>query len=99
LRIQTETPSNILLLVETTVAVAAIVGRPPCFLSATKEEDNILSLSFRKTFTHATRPLPGAQSEHNFPAVGLAFAAESIERTGGYSSDIAEIAINLAEGQ
>ncbi|HEX9907638.1 MAG TPA: phosphate uptake regulator PhoU [Thermoplasmata archaeon] len=32
-------------------------------------------------------------------AVGLAFAAESIERTGGYSSDIAEIAINLAEGQ
>ena len=32
-------------------------------------------------------------------AVGLAFAAESIERTGGYSSDIAEIAINLSEGQ
>lgn len=32
-------------------------------------------------------------------AVGLAFAAESIERTGGYSSDIAEIAINLAEGE
>jgi len=32
-------------------------------------------------------------------AVGLAFATESIERTGGYSSDIAEIAINLAEGQ
>ena len=32
-------------------------------------------------------------------AVGLAFAIESIERTGGYSSDIAEIAINLAEGQ
>ena len=32
-------------------------------------------------------------------AVGLAFAAESIERTGGYSSDISEIAINLAEGQ
>jgi len=32
-------------------------------------------------------------------AVGLAFAVESIERTGGYSSDIAEIAINLAEGQ
>ncbi len=31
-------------------------------------------------------------------AVGLAFAAESIERTGGYSSDIAETAINLAEG-
>jgi phosphate uptake regulator len=30
-------------------------------------------------------------------AVGLAFIAESIERTGGYSSDIAEIAINLAE--
>jgi hypothetical protein len=47
LRIQTETPSNTLLLVETTVAVAAIVGGPPCFLSATKEEDNILSLSFR----------------------------------------------------
>ena len=32
-------------------------------------------------------------------AVGLAFATESIERTCGYSSDIAEIAINLAEGQ
>ncbi len=32
-------------------------------------------------------------------AVGLAFVIESIERTGGYSSDIAEIAINLAEGQ
>jgi phosphate uptake regulator len=32
-------------------------------------------------------------------AVGLAFMVESIERTGGYSSDIAEIAINLAEGQ
>ncbi len=32
-------------------------------------------------------------------AVGLAFAAESIERTGGYSSDIAETAINLSEGQ
>ncbi len=32
-------------------------------------------------------------------AVGFAFAAESIERTGGYSSDIAEIAINLAEGE
>lgn len=32
-------------------------------------------------------------------AVGLAFAAESLERTGGYSSDISEIAINLAEGE
>lgn len=32
-------------------------------------------------------------------AVGLAFVIESIQRTGGYSSDIAEIAINLAEGQ
>ena len=32
-------------------------------------------------------------------AVGLAFTIESIERIGGYSSDIAEIAINLAEGQ
>jgi phosphate uptake regulator len=30
-------------------------------------------------------------------AVGLAFIAESIERVGGYSADIAEMAINLAE--
>ncbi|HDP97207.1 MAG TPA: phosphate uptake regulator PhoU [Euryarchaeota archaeon] len=31
-------------------------------------------------------------------AVSLSFAAESIERIGGYSADISEIAINLAEG-
>jgi phosphate uptake regulator len=30
-------------------------------------------------------------------AVGLAFIAESLERVGGYSADIAEMAINLAE--
>jgi phosphate uptake regulator len=30
-------------------------------------------------------------------AVGLAFITESLERVGGYSSDIAEMAINLAE--
>ena len=32
-------------------------------------------------------------------AVGLAFAAESLSRACGYSSDIAETVINLAEGQ
>jgi phosphate uptake regulator len=30
-------------------------------------------------------------------AVGLSFIAESVDRVGGYSSDIAEIAINLAQ--
>lgn len=41
--------------------------------------------------------LEEAMRQKGKTAVGLAFIAESIERTGGYSSDIAEIAINLAE--
>jgi len=41
--------------------------------------------------------LEEAMKQKGETAVGLAFIAESIERTGGYSSDIAEIAINLAE--
>ena len=41
----------------------------------------------------------GAMSKRGKVAVGLAFAAESVSRACGYSSDIAETVINLAEGQ
>jgi hypothetical protein len=43
--------------------------------------------------------LEGAMTRRGKVAVGLAFAAESVSRACGYSSDIAETAINLAEGQ
>jgi len=43
--------------------------------------------------------LEGAMTRRGKVAVGLAFAAESLSRACGYSSDIAETVINLAEGQ
>lgn len=41
--------------------------------------------------------LEDAMKQKGKTAVGLSFIAESIDRVGGYSSDIAEIAINLAQ--
>lgn len=41
--------------------------------------------------------LEDAMKQRGKTAVGLSFIAESIDRVGGYSSDIAEIAINLAQ--
>ncbi len=41
--------------------------------------------------------LEDAMKQKGKVAVGLSFIAESIDRVGGYSSDIAEIAINLAQ--
>ncbi|MEM2839422.1 MAG: phosphate uptake regulator PhoU [Thermoplasmata archaeon] len=38
-----------------------------------------------------------AMKQKGKTAVALAFIAESLERTGGYSADIAEVAINIAE--
>jgi len=41
--------------------------------------------------------LEDAMKQKGKVAVGLSFIAESVDRVGGYSSDIAEIAINLAQ--
>lgn len=41
--------------------------------------------------------LEEAMKQKGKVAVGLSFIAESIDRVGGYSSDIAEVAINLAQ--
>ncbi len=41
--------------------------------------------------------LEDAMKQKGKTAVGLSFIAESIDRVGGYSSDIGEIAINLAQ--